>query len=181
MIRRYRLVVGVALFPFFGAGLSIGASSLDQNVERQNVQRPVVKQQAAGAAAERESRLVIVAPDGTVSLTARNVPLHAVLTEISVQTRIPIILSDALEDARVSVAVRELPFEEAMKRLLADCDTFYLFGPRDKKASSIKAISDLSEGRGGNTGARAADGLGEHERLEGSGRRFRCRRTNAGD
>jgi hypothetical protein len=57
-------------------------------------------------------------------------------------------LSDALEGARVSVAVRDLPFEDAMKRLLADYDTFYLFGPRDKKGSSIKAIWIYPKGEG---------------------------------
>jgi HEAT repeat protein len=148
MTRRYHPVVAVTLFLFFRAGVSTDASSLEQNVERQNVQPPVVKQQAAGAPTEGEARLVTVAADGTVSLTAPRVLLRTVLTEISVQTRIPIILSDAFEDARLSVTVRDLPLEDAMKRLLADYDTFYLFGPRDKKAASIKAIWIYPKGEG---------------------------------
>jgi hypothetical protein len=69
MTHRY-LLVAVALLPFLGSELSIGASAQDQSVERRNVRRSLATQQAAGAAAERDTRLVAVAPDGTVNLMA---------------------------------------------------------------------------------------------------------------
>jgi HEAT repeat protein len=93
-------------------------------------------------------RLVTIAADGSISVTASRTPLAAVLAEISVQTRTPILLSDALEDARVSAIVRDLPLEQALKRLLAEYDTFYLVGSRDNKPQSIRAIWIYPKGEG---------------------------------
>jgi hypothetical protein len=97
---------------------------------------------------EPSHRLVTIAADGTISLAASRTPLQALLTEISVQTRIPILLAEALEPERVSATVRNLAFDDLMKRLLDQYDAFYLFGPRDKKPSSIRAIWVYPKGEG---------------------------------
>jgi hypothetical protein len=107
-----------------------------------------LEQNVPAQKAEPPSRLVTVAPDRTISVTASRIPLQSILNEISAQTRVPIVLAEALEHVRVSATIRGVPLEEALKQLLADCDTFYLFGARDNKAPSIKAVWVYPKGEG---------------------------------
>jgi hypothetical protein len=93
--------------------------------------------------------MVALASDGTVSIAAARVRLLEVLNEIARRTRIRIVVDEVLEDARVSLQLRGVALEEAMKQLLQPYDTFVLHSaPETSGASSIRAIWIYSRGDG---------------------------------
>jgi HEAT repeat protein len=71
-----------------------------------------------------------------------------VLGEISAHTKVPIFLSEALENERVSVVLEAVPLEEGLKRLLAAYDAFYLFSAAEKSSASIASIWVYPRGEG---------------------------------
>ena len=87
--------------------------------------------------------------DGALTLTADRQSLHTVLGLISSRTRIPIVVSDSLTDARVSIALRAVPLEDGLRRLLSAYDAFYLFSANDGNApASIQTIWVFARGEG---------------------------------
>ena len=83
------------------------------------------------------------------SLTADSVAnLPAVLSAISGRTRMPIVVADSLSDARVSIALRAVPLEDGLKRLLAPYNAFYLFTANEGKPASIQTIWVFAQGEG---------------------------------
>ncbi len=86
--------------------------------------------------------------DGALTLTADRQSLQAVLSAISGRTRIPIVVADSLTDARVSIALRAVPLEDGLKRLLSPYDAFYLFTANEGKPASIQTIWVFARGEG---------------------------------
>ena len=100
------------------------------------------------AAASRAAMKVTIT-DGALTLTADRQSLHTVLGLISSRTRIPIVVSDSLTDARVSIALRAVPLEDGLRRLLSAYDAFYLFSANDGNApASIQTIWVFARGEG---------------------------------
>ena len=100
------------------------------------------------AAASRPATKVTIT-DGALTLTADRQSLHTVLGLISSRTRIPIVVSDSLTDARVSIALRAVPLEDGLRRLLSAYDAFYLFSAPDGNApASIQTIWVFARGEG---------------------------------
>jgi hypothetical protein len=95
---------------------------------------------------------VTIAADRTLSITATRLTLHSVLSDISVQAKLPIVLSESLGNERVSVRLEAVPLEEGLKQLLAAYDAFYLFGPSEsekaKPSTSIKGVWVYPKGVG---------------------------------
>jgi HEAT repeat protein len=86
--------------------------------------------------------------DGALTLAADRQSLSAVLGAISSRTKIPIVVSDSLADARVSIALRAVPLEEGLRGLLAPYDAFYFLSADDGKAASIRTIWVFARGEG---------------------------------
>ena len=100
------------------------------------------------AAASRPAPKVTIT-DGVLTLTADRQSLLTVLGLISSRTRIPIVVSDSLTDARVSIALRAVPLEDGLRRLLSAYDAFYLFSANDGNApASIQTIWVFARGEG---------------------------------
>jgi hypothetical protein len=95
-------------------------------------------------------RELTIAADGTLSVSATRLTLHSLLNDISVQAKLPIVLSESLEDERVSLRLEAVPLEEGLRRLLAPYDAFYLFSPSegDKGKPSIKGVWVYPKGEG---------------------------------
>jgi hypothetical protein len=121
-------------------------------VDGQVRQRPDPKPDAPTPVIESALRAVTIAADTTLSITATRLTLHSVLSDISVQAKLPIVLSESLENERVSLRLEAVPLEEGLKRLLAAYDTFYLFGPSEsekaKPSTSIKGVWVYPKGVG---------------------------------
>lgn len=116
--------------------------------------------------APRQATSVSVA-DGTLTVTAVDENLRNLLGEISGRTRIPIVLADSLADARVSAAMRAVPVEEGLKRLLAAYDAFYLFSADERTApGSVKGIWVFPRGEGRDVEPVPATLWGSTEELE---------------
>jgi hypothetical protein len=72
---------------------------------------------------------VSVGADGRLTITPGAAPprLRTVLEEISAHARIPIVVSDLLDNEVVAMSVRGAPLEDGLNRLLARYDVFYLY------------------------------------------------------
>jgi hypothetical protein len=132
-------------------GLAVAASSdaaqlaQGQTSQATEVQEPA--QSRARAALSPAPKVTIT--DGALTLTADRQSLSAVLGAISSRTRIAIVVSDSLSDARVSVALRAVPLDEGLRRLLSPYDTFYLMSAEDGRApASIQTIWVFARGEG---------------------------------
>jgi hypothetical protein len=127
---------------------SPGRAALDGQV----LQTPDPKTDAPTPVTESATRAVTIAADGTLSVTATRLTLHSVLSDISVQAKLPIFLSESLENERVSLRLEAVGLEEGLKRLLAAYDAFYLFGPSEsekaKPSTSIKRVWVYPKGWG---------------------------------
>jgi hypothetical protein len=102
--------------------------------------------------AKPAARPVTIASDGTVTIMATRLRLPEVLNDISVQAKLPIVLSESLQNERVSLHLSAVSLEEGLKRLLVAYDAFYLFSPsereKEKPSASIKGIWVYPKGEG---------------------------------
>jgi hypothetical protein len=89
--------------------------------------------------------------DRTLTITPGAPPLRlrAVLDAISAHARTPIAVSELLDREEVTMSLHALPLEEALKRLLAPYDVFYLYsGTGRKPAGAIAALWVYRRGEG---------------------------------
>jgi hypothetical protein len=122
------------------------------SVDGQDLQTRPDKKDAPLAVTKPAPRPVTITRDGTVSISATRLTLRAVLDDISVQAKLPIVLAESLEEERVSLQLGGASLEEGLKRLLAPYDAFYLFSPSEKEketlSPSIKGIWIYPKGEG---------------------------------
>lgn len=74
-----------------------------------------------------------------LSLTARDCPLERVLSEISEETGISFTPSGAVNESNISIELRNVAIDEAMRRLLANYDVFF-FHTRATGGPVMKAV-----------------------------------------
>lgn len=91
---------------------------------------------------------VSVSPDGRVTLQSGNWPLTATLSDLAVQTRIAIVVSESLAKETVAINFEQLTVEDALGRLLRPYDTFYLYPAEEKATRRIAAVWVYARGEG---------------------------------
>lgn len=118
------------------AFLALGSPSFG-SVDGQAAQAGPSEKETPRAVTKPAPRPVTIARDGTVSVAATNLLLRAVLDDISLQAKLPIVLSESLEGERVSFEIASVSLEECLKRLLVPYDTFYLLSPLETKTGQL--------------------------------------------
>jgi hypothetical protein len=97
------------------------------------------------------ARPVTIAADGSVTVVAsasNPLSLGAVLNDISTHRKMPIVVSETVADARVTIELGGVSVDEALKRLLAPYDVFYLYSAEGKKPGAIQAVWVHRRGEG---------------------------------
>jgi HEAT repeats len=87
---------------------------------------------------------------GRISVSASNVPLHALLDEISRQARVAVVTGDAVGAERVSVQFEGLALDQGLRRILSGYDAFFFYGsdPRANSPASLRVIWVYPKGGG---------------------------------
>jgi proline iminopeptidase len=127
----------------------LGSSPLVAQDQQQATTSPHGQLPAQGAAQVKPAvSPVTLDADGKLTVIAARANLRAVLNEISTRTRVPIVVADSLDSEPVSIELREVRLDDAMKRLLSPYDAFYLFSGADKARAAITSIWVYPRGQG---------------------------------
>ena len=97
-------------------------------------------QQAASPPASTASELVVTLDAGQLTIRAANVPLEAVLADLSTRTGIPIEAASALESHHISASVKPAPVEQALRELLKNYDAFFLYSAAARKGAPLTGV-----------------------------------------
>jgi len=84
--------------------------------------------------------LAVTLDAGQLTIRAANVPLDAVLAELSTRTGIPIEAASALESHHISAWVKSAPVEQAIRELLKNYDAFFLYGAVARQGGRLTAV-----------------------------------------
>ena len=118
-------------YPVYALAFLLISSPSRASVDGQDPQPPPDTQDAPVRVIKPAPRPVSLARDGTMSISATRLTLKAVLDDISVQAKFPIVVAESLERERLSLQLGGVSLEEGLKRLLAAYDAFYLYSPSD--------------------------------------------------
>jgi HEAT repeat protein len=140
----------IAYSVVFALAFVVVSSPSRASVDGQDPQARPDKKDAPLPVTKPAPRPVTITRDGTVSIAATRLTLRAILDDISVQAKFPIVLAESLEEERVSLQLGGVSLEEGLKRLLAAYDAFYLFSPSEKEklSPSIRGIWVYPKGEG---------------------------------
>jgi hypothetical protein len=97
-------------------------------------------QQAASPTAPAAPRLAVTLDAGQLAIRAADVPLGAVLAELSTRTGIAIEAAPALESHHVSASVKPAPVEQAIRELLKNYDAFFLYSAAARQGGRLTAL-----------------------------------------
>lgn len=93
---------------------------------------------------------VLVAITGAqATIVAANQPLSKVLDEISRNARIAFVADQAIGKSLVSIEIRDVPLDQALRALLKDFDAFFYYhAPANGAASALEAVWIYPKDRG---------------------------------
>ena len=86
--------------------------------------------------------------NGRLTVDAENVPLDSIVEKISEQANVPIVLNDGVGGQTRSFHIKDVPWSEALRTMLRDCDSFFLYSSETGKAAQIAAVWVYPAGRG---------------------------------
>lgn len=92
--------------------------------------------------------LVVGITEGRLTLKVVKRPLAMVLDALTQESGIPIVVAGGAGDDVVSMEVRDIPWDEGLRRLLSRHDAFFLYGGEDKTAASLRAVWVYPKGGG---------------------------------
>jgi type II secretory pathway component GspD/PulD (secretin) len=93
-------------------------------------------------------RLSLTIADGRVTCAIENSPIGEVLQEFGARTQVNFVTSDNVADDRISLNLDNVPFEEAVRRLLRRYDAFLYYGGTDSAPASLRAVWIYPKGSG---------------------------------
>ena len=97
-------------------------------------------QQTAAPPPSTAPELVVALDAGQLTIRAANVPLEAVLAELSTRTGIRIEEASELESHHISAWVKSAPVEQAIRELLKNYDAFFLYSAAVRQGGPLTAV-----------------------------------------
>lgn len=131
------------LVPLLALILTAGPSVVQLAAAEQSASNP-----SPAATAPMHGRPVVVFKEGRLSIPAQNVPLRALLAEISDQASIAIVGAESIDGDLGAVHFDNAPLEAVLRELLNQHDAFFLYGVRGKPPAAVRAIWIYPGGRG---------------------------------
>jgi len=102
------------------------------------------------AIAERAGTKSVSVRAGHLDIDVVDRPLRAVLQQIAEQTGMTLFVSDEVGDALVSLRAENLPLDTGLKALLANTDSFLLYGRTKASSQGIVGLWVYAKGQGPN-------------------------------
>jgi type II secretory pathway component GspD/PulD (secretin) len=99
-------------------------------------------------AQEPPGRMSLTIADGRVTCAIENSPIGEVLQEFGARTQVAFVTSDDVADDRISLNLDNVPFEEAVRRLLRRYDAFLYCGGTDSAPASLRVVWIYPKGSG---------------------------------
>jgi len=129
----------LVLFTAILAGLPAGARS---------TQAPAGHTQERSSARRDAPGPLVSIVEGRLTLKVVKRPLAVVLDALTQESGIPIVLGGGAGDDVVSIELRDIPWDEGIRRLLSGHDAFLLYGVEDKTPASLRAVWVYPKGGG---------------------------------
>lgn len=95
-----------------------------------------------------EAGQAIRVSNGLLSVSAKNQALGAVLKEIGRQSGVAFHVSGEIAAHRVSLTLREVPFEIGLAQVLSEFDSVHYFGAQNSRARGLQAVWIYPQGQG---------------------------------
>src|SRR4029453_11948891 len=99
-------------------------------------------------AQEPQGRMSLTIADGRVTCAIKNSPIGEVLQECGARTQLAFVARDDVADDRISLNLDNVPFEEAVRRLLRRYDAFLYYAATDSPPASLRVVWIYPKGSG---------------------------------
>lgn len=141
---------------FVACGLGLGISSFGI-VRADEPKRPVLVPVAAaanmsGSGVEKAEKSIVTLKNGLLTVRIKNWSLEWLLDRISDKSGIAFVAPQGMGTERVSLNLQNLPLEEALRQILSNHDTFFVWAADQQpaKPASLKAVWVYPKGKGRN-------------------------------
>jgi len=95
-----------------------------------------------------QPRPIITFKDGRLTVQVQNRSLEWVLEEISRQVRVAIVRAAAVGGEQISLQMKDLPLDEALRQILPQHDTFFFYGSQKNGPALLRAVWVYPRGQG---------------------------------
>ena len=111
---------------------------------------PLAAQEALNRQPPTPGRISVNLHRGRLTASIENHPLHLVLEELSARSGVTVVPGAGVEGDYISVDVKDVPLEEALRRLLNNYDAFFYYGAVGRETrSSLRAVWVYPKGTAG--------------------------------
>lgn len=95
-----------------------------------------------------QPRPLITFKDGRLTVQVQNRPLEWVLEEISRRVHVAIVKAAGVGGERISLQIKNLPLDDALRHILVEHDTFFFYGVEKDGPASLRVVWVYPRGKG---------------------------------